>query len=200
MTRKLSLAIAAGMLLLGSAASAETLRIGLADDPDVLDPHQSRTFVGRIVYTALCDKLIDIDPELNFVPQLATEWSWSEDGKALTMKLRQGVTFHDGEKFDAAAVKYNIERAKNLPESRRKSEVKSIQSVDVVDPMTVRLNLGAPDATLLATLSDRAGMMVSPKAAEAAGAGLGAKLVCSGPYKFVERVQQDRIVLERFKE
>src|SRR3546814_11070953 len=66
--------------------------------------------------------------------------------------------------------------------------------------MTVRLNLGAPDATLLATLSDRAGMMVSPKAAEAAGAGLGAKLVCSGPYKFVERVQQDRIVLERFKE
>src|SRR3546814_19578461 len=83
------------------------------------------------------------------------------------MKLRQGVTFHDGEKFDAAAVKYNIERAKNLPESRRKSEVKSIQSVDVVDPMTVRLNLGAPDATLLATLSDRAGLMVSQKRPEA---------------------------------
>src|SRR3546814_12226076 len=120
MTRKTSRAIAAGMLLLGSAASAETLRIGLADDPDVLDPHQSRTFVGRIVYTALCDKLIDIDPELNFVPQLATEWSWSEDGKALTMKLRQGVTFHDGEKFDAAAVKYNIERAKNLPRSEER--------------------------------------------------------------------------------
>lgn len=200
MTRKLSLAIAAGMLLIGSAASAETLRIGLADDPDVLDPDQSRTFVGRIVYTALCDKLVDIDPDLNFVPQLATEWSWSEDGKALTMKLRQGVVFHDGEKFDAAAVKYNIDRSKSLPESRRKSEVKSIQSVDVVDPMTVRINLDAPDATLLATLSDRAGMMVSPKAAEAAGANLGAKLVCSGPYKFVERVQQDKIVVERFKE
>lgn len=198
MTRKLALAMAAGMLLIGSTASANTLRIGLADDPDVLDPDQSRTFVGRIVYTALCDKLVDIDTDLNFVPQLATEWNWSEDGKALTMALRQGVTFHDGEPFDAAAVKYNIERSKNLPESRRKSEVASIDSVDVVDPMTVRLNLKGPDATLLATLSDRAGMMVSPKAAEAVGAGLGANLVCSGPFKFVERVQQDRIVVERF--
>lgn len=198
MTRKLSLAIAAGMLLAGSAASAETLRIGLADDPDVLDPDQSRTFVGRIVYTALCDKLVDIDPELNFVPQLATSWDWSDGGKVLTMKLRQDATFHDGEKFDAAAVKYNIERSKTLPESRRKSEVKSIELVEVVDAATVRFTLAAPDATLLATLSDRAGMMVSPKAAEAAGAGLGANLVCSGPFKFVERVQQDRIVLEKF--
>ena len=198
MTRKLSLAVAAGMMLMGTAASAETLKIGLADDPDVLDPDQSRTFVGRIVYTALCDKLVDIDPDLNFVPQLATAWEWSDGGKALTMKLRDGVTFHDGEKFDAAAVKANIERSKTLPESRRKSEVKSIDTVDVVDPLTVRFNLKAPDATLLATLSDRAGMMMSPKAAAEAGAGLGAKLVCSGPFKFVERVQQDRIVLEKF--
>jgi len=198
MTRKLSLAVAAGMMLLGTAASAETLKIGLADDPDVLDPDQSRTFVGRIVYTALCDKLVDIDPELNFVPQLATAWEWSDGGKTLTMKLRDGVTFHDGEAFDAAAVKYNIERSKTLPESRRKSEVKSITGVEVVDPLTVKFTLAAPDATLMATLSDRAGMMVSPKAAEAAGAGLGANLVCSGPYKFVERVQQDRIVLEKF--
>lgn len=198
MTRNLSLAIAAGMMLLGTAASAETLKIGLADDPDVLDPDQSRTFVGRIVYTSLCDKLIDIDTKLNFVPQLATSWSWSDDGKTLTMKLRSGVTFHDGEKFDAAAVKYNIERSKTLPESRRKSEVKSIESVEVVDPLTVKMHLSAPDATLLATLSDRAGMMVSPKAAQAEGAKLGAKLICSGPFKFVERVQQDRIVLEKF--
>ncbi|EDP65764.1 putative solute-binding component of ABC transporter [alpha proteobacterium BAL199] len=200
MTRKLSLAVAAGILLLGTAASAETLKIGLADDPDVLDPDQSRTFVGRIVYTALCDKLVDIDTDLNFVPQLATKWDWSDGGKTLTMTLRKGATFHDGTAFDAEAVKYNIERSKTLPESRRKSEVKSIETVEVVDPLTVRFKLAAPDATLMATLSDRAGMMVSPKAAEEMGAGLGAKLVCSGPFKFVERVQQDRIVLEKFAE
>src|SRR3546814_12860710 len=114
MTRKRSLAIAAGMRLLGSAASAETLRIGLADDPDVLDPHQSRTFVGRIVYTALCDTLIDIEPELNFVPQLATEWRWSADGTAPTMKMRPGVTFHHGPKFDDPPATTNIKRENNL--------------------------------------------------------------------------------------
>ena len=71
-------------------------------------------------------------------------------------------------------------------------------SVDVVDPMTVRLNLSAPFSPLLAQLADRAGMMVSPKAAQAAGDKFGAKPVCSGPFKFVERVAQDRIVFERY--
>ena len=65
--------------------------------------------------------------------------------------------------------------------------------------MTVKLNLSAPFSPLLAALADRAGMMVSPKAAQAAGAKFGAKPVCSGPFKFVERVAQDRIVLERYR-
>jgi peptide/nickel transport system substrate-binding protein len=73
-----------------------------------------------------------------------------------------------------------------------------VTSVDVVDPMTVRLNLVAPFSPLLAALADRAGMMVSPKAAQAAGANFGSKPVCSGPFRFVERVAQDRIVLERY--
>ncbi|WP_293856924.1 ABC transporter substrate-binding protein [uncultured Alsobacter sp.] len=192
--------VAAAVLLAGFAApaAAQSLRIGLAEDPDVLDPHQARTFVGRIVFTALCDKLIDVTPELKFVPRLATSWEWGADGKSLTFKLRDGVKFHDGEPFNAEAVKYNIERAKTLPESRRKSEITSVASVDVVDPLTVRLNLSVADVTVLAQLSDRSGMMVSPKAAAAAGANYGAKPVCSGPYKFAERVQNDRIVLERF--
>ena len=103
----------AALLLATSLAGAQTLRFGLAEDPDVLDPTLARTFVGRIVFAALCDKLFDIDEKLNIVPQLATGYEWSADHKALTIKLRQGVTFHDGEKFDAAAVKFNIERHKN---------------------------------------------------------------------------------------
>src|SRR5205823_6064379 len=122
----------------------------------------------------------------------------SADNKALTVKLRSGVTFHDGEKLDAAAVKYNLERHKNMPGSNRKGELAVVSSVDAVDPMTVRINLAAPFAPLLAVLTDRAGMMVSPKAAEAAGEKFGAKPVCSGPFRFVERIAQDRIVLERF--
>src|SRR5258705_8195061 len=138
--------------------SAQTLRVGLAEDPDVLDPSLARSFVGRIVFAGLCDKLFDIDEKLAIQPQLATSYEWSADSKALTLKLRQGVTFHDGEKFDAAAVKYNLERHKNMKGSNRRGELAVLSSVDVVDPMTVRVNLSAPFAPLLATLTDRSGM------------------------------------------
>src|SRR5678815_2297549 len=180
------------------AGAQTTLRIGLAEDPDVLDPTLARTFVGRIVFAGLCDKLFDLDEKLNVVPQLATGYKWSADNKSLEIKLRSGVTFHDGEKMDAAAVKYNLERHKNMKGSNRRGELAPVASVDVVDPLTVRLNLSAPFVPLLAVLTDRAGMMVSPKAAEAAGEKFGAAPVCSGPFRFVERVAQDRIVLQRY--
>src|SRR6201993_951633 len=199
--RKISNTFRVALALLAVApafAAAQTLRFGLAEDPDILDPTLARTFVGRIVFAALCDKLFDINEKLEIVPQLATSYQWSADNKALTIKLRQGVTFHDGEKFDAAAVKFNIERHKNMPGSNRKGELAPVSSVDVVDPSTVRLNLSAPFAPLLAQLADRAGMMVSPKAAQAEGEKFGAKPVCSGPFRFVERVAQDRIVVERY--
>ncbi|MCC6377382.1 MAG: ABC transporter substrate-binding protein [Burkholderiales bacterium] len=196
--RHLTAAIALAATLAAAPAFAQTLRFGLAEDPDVLDPTLARTFVGRIVFASLCDKLFDIDDKLNIVPQLAESWQWSADGKALTMKLRPGVTFHDGEKFDAAAVKFNIERHKTMAGSNRRGELSLVSTVDVVDPMTARLNLSQPFSPLLAQLADRAGMMVSPKAAQAAGDKFGANPVCSGPFKFVERVAQDRIVLERY--
>ncbi len=188
----LTLAIATG------AANAQTLRIGLAEDPDILDPTLARTFVGRIVFASLCDKLFDLDEKLNIVPQLATSFQWSADNKSLTLKLRSGVTFHDGEKFDAAAVKFNIDRHKSLPGSNRRGELSPVTSVDVVDDMTAKINLSAPFSPLLSVLADRAGMMVSPKAASANAASFGAKPVCSGPFQFAERVAQDRIVLERY--
>jgi peptide/nickel transport system substrate-binding protein len=192
--------VAASALIaaMATGAYAQELRIGLQDDADVLDPDQSRTFVGRIVYTALCDKLVDISPDLEIVPQLATEWSWSDDETELTMTLREGVVFHDGTPFNADAVVANIERSQNLPESRRKSEVASITGIEAIDESTVKITLAEPDATLLAQLSDRAGMMISPTAAEEMGADFGSAPVCSGPFSFVERVQQDRIELARF--
>jgi peptide/nickel transport system substrate-binding protein len=190
--------LTAGTVAVATLAGAQTLRFGLAEDPDILDPTLARTFVGRIVFAALCDKLFDIDEKLDIVPQLATGYEWSADRKALTIKLRKGVTFHDGEKLDAAAVKFNIERHKTMAGSNRRGELAPVTGVDVVDDSTVRLNLSAPFAPLLAQLADRAGMMVSPKAAQAEGDKFGSKPVCSGPFRFVERVAQDRIVLERY--
>lgn len=72
--KTLTAALLAGAFLSTPAISSE-LRIGLNDDADVLDPAQSRTFVGRIVYTAMCDKLVDISQDMKIVPQLATEWA-----------------------------------------------------------------------------------------------------------------------------
>ncbi|MFU8883208.1 MAG: ABC transporter substrate-binding protein, partial [Rhodobacterales bacterium] len=195
--RKLMTALLASVAMTSGAYAAD-LRIGLQEDPDALDTDQARTFVGRIVFESLCDKLVNITPGLEFIPELATAWAWSDNGTTLTMQLREDAVFHDGTPFDAAAVVANIERSKNLAESRRKSELTSVETVTATGPHEVTFSLASPDATLIAQLSDRAGMMLSPTAAAEKGLELANDPVCSGPYKFVERIQQDRIVLEKF--
>ncbi|MGY4471431.1 ABC-type transport system substrate-binding protein [Bradyrhizobium sp. LB9.1b] len=184
--------------LVGGAQAQTTLRIGIAEDPDILDPSVGRTYVGRIVFSAFCDKLFDIDEKLNIVPQLALSHETSADGKEMTIKLRPNVKFHDGEPLDAEAAKFSIERHMTLPTSFRKPELASVDHVEVVDPLTIKLVLKTPYSPLIAQLTDRSGMMVSPKAAKEAGDKFGLHPVCAGPYKFVERVQQDRMVFEKF--
>jgi peptide/nickel transport system substrate-binding protein len=192
-------AFAAVLTLAAGAASAQTtLRIGLAEDPDMLDPTLARTYVGRIVFSAICDKLFDIDAKLNVVPQLALSQETSEDGKTVTIRLRPNVKFHDGEPLDAEAAKFSLDRHLTMTGSFRRSEITAVDHVDVVDPLTIRLTLKAPFSPLIAQLTDRSGMMVSPKAAKAAGDKFALHPVCAGPYRFVERVQQDRIVVEKF--
>jgi peptide/nickel transport system substrate-binding protein len=197
----LGLAATAAALWLSLAAGVQaqtTLRVGLAEDPDVLDPTLARTYVGRIVFSALCDKLFDIDEKLNIVPQLALSHETSADGKEVTIKLRPGVKFHDGEPLDAEAAKFSLERHLTMQGSFRKPELAALDHVDVVDPLTIKLVLKTPFSPLIAQLTDRAGMMVAPKAAKEAGDKFGQHPVCAGPYKFVERVQQDRMVFEKF--
>jgi peptide/nickel transport system substrate-binding protein len=197
--RRLRFVGIAAFLLCGSAAMAQTtLRIGLAEDPDVLDPTLARTYVGRIVFASLCDKLFDIDDKLNIVPQLALSHETSQDGKTVTIKLRQGVKFHDGETMDAEAVKVSLERHMTMQGSFRKPELGAVDRIEVADVSTVRLLLKNPFSPLIAQLADRAGMVMSPKATKEAGDKFGLKPICAGPFKFVERVQQDRIVLEKF--
>src|SRR3954468_23461941 len=196
---RLTAIAAAALLSLHAAAQAQTtLRIGLAEDPDILDPTLARTYVGRIVFASFCDKLFDIDEKINIVPQLALSHETSADGKEMTIKLRPGVKFHDGEPFDAEAAKFSLDRHLTLPSSFRKPELAAVDHVDVVDPLTIKVVLKSPFSPLIAQLTDRAGMMVSPKAAKEAGDKFGLHPVCAGPYKFIERVKQDWIVFEKF--
>src|SRR5215467_1078930 len=191
----------AAMLLLASSSVAcaqTTLRIGLAEDPDILDPTLARTYVGRIVFASFCDKLFDIDEQLNVVSQLALGYETAPDGLSVTIKLRPNVTFHDGEQFNAEAAKYSLERHMTMAGSFRKPELAAVDHVEVVDPLTIKILLKTPFAPLLAQLTDRSGMMVSPKAARDTGDKFGLHPVCAGPYKLVERVPQDRIVGEKF--
>ena len=196
--------LAAGLLALSAfaatpPATAQNLRIGLREDPDILDPTLARTFVGRIVFAALCDKLFDINDKLEIVPQLATGYRW-EDPQSLLITLRTGVRFHDGDPMTAESVVYSLNRHLTMQGSFRRGEINSMTSVEIVDPTTVRIRLREPFAPFVSQLTDRAGMIVSPRAAEAAGRNFGNRPVCAGPMRFVERLAQDRIVLERFPE
>ena len=136
--------------------------------------------------------------KLGIKPGLAESWQQVEP-KILVLKLRKGVKFQDGTDFNAEVVRFNFNRMKTEPKSVRKGEVASIESVDVVDPHTVRINLRRPDAALLATLTDRAGMMVSPKVVQERGAELerNAKGAGTGPFEFVEWVKDDHLLIKR---
>lgn len=190
-------AMALGASTVPAAAQPTTLRFGLDSDADALDPTVARTYIGRIVFASLCDKLVDIDPNLTIVPQLAEQFSWV-DSKTLAFRLRAGLTFHDGTPVNSEAVRYSLMRHLTMQGSTRRAEIAMLDSVEIVDALNFKLHLKAPSAPFLSQLTDRAGMIISPKAAEAAGKDFSLNPVCAGPFKFTERVAQDRIVLDRF--
>jgi len=179
-------------------AQKKTLVVALNEDPDILDPTLARTYVGRIIFAHMCEKLYEIDENLKIFPQLAADMpAFADGGKTVTIKLRPGVKFNDGTAMNAESVRYSIDRHLNMKGSTRRSELESINTIEVVDPLTVRLRLKAPFSPLVAILADRAGMPVSPAVANKLGDKFGTAPVCVGPWQFVERVSQDRIVLEK---
>lgn len=192
------LAALIGLTLAALPASAQQLRIGIASDPDVLDPTLSRTVAGRQVFMAMCDKLIEVSETGELIPQLATAWAWEEEGRALLLTLREGVTFHDGVALDAAAAVAGLNRHLTAQGSTRRAEMGPVTAVEVAGPMQVRIRLSEPFAPLLAALSDRAGMLVSPRQATVLGADFQKEPACAGPFRLTRRIAQDRIELERY--
>ena len=191
-------ALAALGLTDAAHAQKKTLVVALNQDPDILDPTLARTYVGRIIFSQMCEKLYEIDESLKIHPQLAADLpAITDGGRTVTIKLRAGVKFNDGTPMDAESMKLSLDRHRTLPGSNRASELAPVEAVEVVDPRTVRLRLKAPFSPLLAQLTDRAGMPVSPTVVNKLGDKFGTAPVCVGPWQFVERVAQDRIVVEK---
>jgi peptide/nickel transport system substrate-binding protein len=179
-------------------AADQPLRVALEFDPAPLDPATDGSYTNRVVTTLMCDSLIDLTPDLKFVPELATGWEWSADRLSLTVKLRPNVVFQDGAPFDAAAMAANLQRYKTAAYSIRKAEMAAIADVVVVDPLTLRVTLSRPYAPLIALLANRPGTPYSPKLLELPREQIAAHPVCAGPFSYMERVAQDHITLERF--
>lgn len=207
-TRRYAVALMSGAALtsaLGAPALAQatpkrggTLRVSAFTNPSSLDPATGGAGSDHTFLYTMYDSLTEWDFEtLKPKPGLAESWSFT-DPTTLVLNIRQGVTFHDGTKLDAEAVKFNLERAKTDQKSNIKADVATVASVEITGPMQVTLKLNTPDSALPAILSDRAGMMVSPTAVKAAGgAGLNRAPVGTGAYAFVSWADGDRIVTKR---
>src|SRR5215467_7663997 len=184
----------------GAPRTGGTLRVAQETEINTLDPNTSGLVVEREIYYNMYDSLLGIDAKLNLVPELATKWTFT-DPQTLVLTLRKDVKFQDGTDFNADAVKVNLDRCMTStdPAAARKSDLASVQSVEVTDPSTVTIHLKKPDATLLAALVDRAGMMLSPTAIKQLGAGLAQAPVNagSGPFQFVEWKRDDHLTLKR---
>jgi peptide/nickel transport system substrate-binding protein len=173
-----------------------TLTVALSAEPDFLDPTRASSLYSRYVFSAMCEKLYDLDQNVQVVPQLAASLpKLSGDGKTVTIALRDGLKFADGTPFNAAAVKATLERDLTNPQSARVSELGPIDSVEATDPTTVTIRLKTPFAPLTAALADRAGMIMSPKQLAAKGDDFSQAPVCVGPFKLAKRVPQNSIEL-----
>lgn len=177
--------------------SLPTINIAMVSDINTLDPAISSSFYDRQVLNNIMDKLFDLNSKGRIVPMLATSYKVSKDHLTYTIALRHGVKFQDGTPFNAAAVKFNLDRYRQATSAPRAAELALVDSVDTRGAYTVQIHLTAPFSPLISILTDRSGMMCSPKAVQSEGANYAQQPVGTGPFELKERVKGDHITLVR---
>ncbi|MCB9966067.1 MAG: ABC transporter substrate-binding protein [Geminicoccaceae bacterium] len=183
----------------------DVLVVGQIAEPASMDPHVVTAVNDFRILVNVYDGLVRYRPgTLEVEPALAESWEISEDGTTYTFKLRDGVTFHDGTPFDAAAVKFNFDRM--LDESHPQHGTgpfplsfffSAIQETEVVDPLTVRFHLNEPYAPFLSNLAYPTGLIVSPTAVETHGPDYARNPAGTGPFAFRVWESNRQVALER---
>jgi peptide/nickel transport system substrate-binding protein len=174
-----------------------TFRYGYAINVSRLDPHRATIRNDITTLAPVYDTLVELNPQGELVGMLATDWTFDDTATVVDLTLREGVVFHDGEPFDAAAVKANIERGQTLEGSTVATDLAWIREVEVVDDHHVRLHLTEPNVSIIGLLSDRPGMMISPAAFDE---DLDAVAVGAGPFRLIENRPGDVTIYERFED
>ena len=190
---------AAAMLILlpcgGGAQTQGELRVAIPWTPENLDPTMNLSSIRAMVGVSMFDSLVGRDADGRIVPQLAESWRLVDD-TTWQLKLRRGVVFHDGEPFNAEAVRFTFQRVLD-PEQKspNRANMAEVARVDVIDDYTVNILTRQPYAPLINRLLDFP--MVPPKyVAEKGNQGMTLKPVGTGPYRFVELVKDDRLVVD----
>jgi len=203
-------AAAAALMLAGSGAAASatpappptrggTLTVALGGNWDTMDPARYTRAAERQILYSIYSPLLARDPAFAITPGLVKSWTVSPDGTRVTLQLQRGVRFQDGTPFDAAAVKFNIDRILNPANgSAFRAGLASIKAVRVVSPSAVALDLSGPFTPLLAWFTDGPGFISSPTAVRKWGAQYGRHPVGTGPFIFVEWVTNDHLAVKRF--
>ncbi len=182
-----------------AATQGGTFHLATGTEPDALDPAKTIQLAADSFNDNLYDRLVFIGPDRLPHPWLSEKWDISQDGKQITFTIRKGIKFHDGTDLDGAAVKFSFDRIlEPATASPAKAQMGTLQSIDLVDPVTVRFNFSAPYAPFFTNISLGYGGIVSPTAVKKAGDTFGHNPVGSGPFKLKEWVTGQRITLERY--
>lgn len=176
-----------------------TLNVAIQNDSKTLDPTFSFQWAERQILFLIYNTLLATGLDFSIQPELARTWQAERDGHRYVFQLQAGVKFQDGTEFDAAAVKWNIERRLDpkVNSTQRPQLEPIIESVEVIGPHAVAMNLRSPYPPLLAALADRAGFMVSPAAAQKYGDDFGRNPVGTGAFLFESWQQGVGVTLKR---